>query len=177
MESRLVLAMVFAFSAATKVFPAGGYASFRKSFAELSGPLGRWTAGHRGDRALPAAVPAAEALLVAGLLAPAGSDLALAAAFVLLLAFSAALAGALRRGSTVSCNCFGAGHAPVGRAQLARNALLMATAGTGLAGSLGDSGARPIGVPALLVGVLAATAPAWIAAFWDDLADLLATPG
>jgi hypothetical protein len=52
-----------------------------------------------------------------------------------------AIAGALRRGETASCNCFGRSTVPLRVRHLVRNALLMAVAGIGLVADLG----RPAG--------------------------------
>ncbi|MFC4035035.1 MauE/DoxX family redox-associated membrane protein [Streptomyces polygonati] len=175
-ESRLILAMVFTLSAVVKVRSAPARAGFRAAFGALGGRLVRRATGTLAGRALPGAVPAVEVALAAGLLVPASADPALAGAVVVLAAFGAALAAALRRGAAVSCNCFGVSHRPVSRAQLARNTLLVAVAVLGLLGSRGDSGAGPVGLPALLVGLLGAGAAAWIVSLWEDLTDLLAAP-
>ena len=80
------------------------------------------------------AVPAAELVLSVLLLAvprPGG-----VAALVLLAVFSALLAGVVRRGVTVGCNCFGAARAgPVSGVDLLRNGLLAALAAAALLAS------------------------------------------
>ena len=76
-------------------------------------------------------VPVAELVLAAMLLSnprPGG-----VAALVLLAAFSALLTGAVRRGVTVGCNCFGAARVePVSGVDLLRNGLLALLAAAAL---------------------------------------------
>ena len=81
---------------------------------------------------LARAVPLAEFAVAALLLVvpPVGA----VAALVLLLAFTAVLVGAVRRGDEVGCACFGAARArPVSTVDLIRNAGLLGFAGAALA--------------------------------------------
>jgi uncharacterized membrane protein YphA (DoxX/SURF4 family) len=136
--SGLVLAAVFA---------AAGLAKVRRP-SETAVTLR--TLGLPAARVLARAVPAAELGLAAALvLRPrAGALVALA----MLAAFSIALAGPIRRGSAVSCGCFGStGRDPVGPADLVRNGLLAVLALPALAAGAGA-------VPSLAAVITAMTA-------------------
>lgn len=107
----LVLAAVFVAAAVAKLRdPMGTTRTFRA--LRLPSP-----------RALARAVPVTElALAVALVVRPWIGGLA---ALVLLTAFTVLLAGEVRRGSGVSCGCFGsAGTAPISFVELVRNGLL-----------------------------------------------------
>src|SRR5262249_56730814 len=70
-------------------------------------------------------LPFLELAIAVALLPTGTARWAAAAAFVLLVAFSVAIAVNLARGRRPECNCFGAVHsAPIGAATLARNAAL-----------------------------------------------------
>lgn len=84
----------------------------------------------------------------------------------LLVAFTAGLANALRRGSHVPCHCFGASSAPIARNHLVRNVLLLGTAAAALAPASTSIAAAAAGA---LVGVAILA--------WDDLVALLAPLG
>jgi uncharacterized membrane protein YphA (DoxX/SURF4 family) len=107
----VVLAAVFVWAAAAKFArPAVTAAGFRTLGLPVPGGLA-W--------AVPAAEVVTAVLLVA--VPPVGGVVAL----VLLGAFSAVIARALRLGLTTPCGCFGATSAkPVSRADLVRNLLL-----------------------------------------------------
>ncbi|MEO7733899.1 MAG: MauE/DoxX family redox-associated membrane protein [Kofleriaceae bacterium] len=108
------------------------------------------------------------ALLVA---APVLGD---ALAFALLAIFTLGLARAARSGRQVACRCFGARTAPVGAAQLVRNAVILAVIGLGFAASLARHAALalPTQVIAIACGALGGAA----IVRWDDLAYLLISP-
>lgn len=80
----------------------------------------------RAARPLARAVPIAELVLAAGLVAGVAPRLAALLSLLLLGAFSVALARLRRDPGLPSCNCFGAGGDP--QAGLVRNALLGAVA-------------------------------------------------
>jgi hypothetical protein len=130
-----LLVVVFACSAVAKLAGRGSFAAFRLATARLVPAL--------RDRAAPLAVAvvcaelATTVLLAVPVTAPVGLVLGLA----LLAAFTVAVAAALRRGETTSCNCFGRSTAPLQARHLVRNALLMTVAGIGLVADLG----RPTG--------------------------------
>ncbi|MFJ7630082.1 MauE/DoxX family redox-associated membrane protein [Streptomyces sp. NPDC097595] len=174
LEARLVLALVFALSAAAKVRSPRAYGEFREAAVALGGPLVSRVITY-GPSSLLAAVPAAEAALAVLLIAPATAAAALLGALALLLLFSLVLARAVRRGAQVACHCFGSSRAPVRGAQLLRNGLLMAMGCLGLAGAYADGAVRHP-VPVLLVALVAAAALSWVVVLWDDLTELLAGP-
>ncbi|MGI8580043.1 MAG: TlpA family protein disulfide reductase [Solirubrobacteraceae bacterium] len=109
---------------------------------------------------LPLAELSVAALLLPAVTARWGGVLALA----LLSVFSIAIAGALRRGETPDCHCFGQlRSAPTGRVTLVRNAVLAALAAFVVVAGWGDGGASSVrwlgdlssaGVVALVGGVV-----------------------
>src|SRR3954451_3747287 len=116
---RLVLAAIFAVAAVGKLL------DLKESRASLVGfgvpePLAR-IAG--------TILPFAELAVAIALIPSASATAGAAGALLLLLAFIAGIANALRRGEAPSCNCFGAIHsAPAGKATLGRNVGLAALA-------------------------------------------------
>ncbi|WUW24423.1 hypothetical protein OG521_28145 [Streptomyces sp. NBC_01463] len=175
LEARLVLAMVFALSAAAKVRSPRAYGEFREAAVALGGPLASRVIAFGPSSPLLTAVPAAEGALAVLLLAPATAATALMGALALLLVFSLVLARAVRRGTQVACHCFGSSRAPVRGAQLLRNGVLVVVACLGLAGTYADGVVRHP-APALLVALVAAAALSWVVVLWDDLTELLAGP-
>lgn len=112
---------------------------------------------------------AASALLLL-LGAVAGYVLALA----LLAGFTLGIAWVLRRGEKVSCQCFGASHAPVSAAHLVRNGLLLTITVVGTVSHQAASGGLAVGM-----GVIAGTVGVLAGLFvtrWDDLVFLLRGP-
>jgi peroxiredoxin/uncharacterized membrane protein YphA (DoxX/SURF4 family) len=116
---RLVLAVVFAVAAATKLAaPDETQATFvafgvRERFAQLAAPL----------------LPVAEAAVAVALLISGAARFGGGAGAALLLLFSAAVAINLARGRRPDCNCFGAVHSkPIGPITLVRNLALAAVA-------------------------------------------------
>lgn len=119
------------------------------------------------------ALSALELTTAALLLAPAPwAPVGFVLAVALLLAFSAAVARALRRGDAVACHCFGArSTGPADRGTLVRNGALTAAALLGLATStrvvalpteLAALGAPTLAVLLLVVlGAAAALTPGW----------------
>lgn len=135
---RVVLAVVFAFSAARKL---GAGSRAARSMEDFGMPAPRLAA---------AAVTAAEAALALALLVwhdrawPSGTALAL------LGAFTVAVAVNLRRGRAVPCPCFGASERPVSGATLIRNGWLAAVAVIGTGSSAGAGGPATAGFCLLL---------------------------
>jgi peroxiredoxin len=142
---RLALAAVFALAGAAKLADLQGSRRAAADFGlpeRLAAPLGVL---------LPPAELAAACLLAIGATARAGS----AIAFVLLLAFSAAIARSIRRGEAPDCHCFGQVHSePAGPLTLIRNLALAALAAAALFAPWG-SGA---GIETLGAGGLVALA-------------------
>ncbi len=78
---------------------------------------------------------------------------------MLLGAFTAAIAAAVRSRRRIACNCFGASSAPVGPAQLVRNGILLTVSltGTVLAFSTASPALEPAGaVTAAITGLTGA---------------------
>ncbi|GAA0393656.1 hypothetical protein GCM10009530_51350 [Microbispora corallina] len=149
---RLLTGIVFLMSAVSKLRGRAAYEEF--------------TAATRALTRLPARpvavlVVAAE-VAVAPLLAWPPTALAgFCVALGLLVAFTAAIAVAVRRGRRVPCRCFGASAVPVGPGHLARNAVLivMTAAGAIQAGAI-----RAGALPAVSGVVPADLGPAGVAA-------------
>ncbi|HEU5271734.1 MAG TPA: MauE/DoxX family redox-associated membrane protein [Jatrophihabitans sp.] len=134
-------------------------------------------------RALPAGLarPAALATVLAEalvVLALAVGRLALPIGFGLaaglLLLFSVVLAAALRRRTTVSCNCFGASERPISGYDLIRNGALLACCAAGLAGYASTDRQPPAEVIVLL-GLMAGCF-ALIVTNAEDIVELLRKP-
>jgi uncharacterized membrane protein YphA (DoxX/SURF4 family) len=152
---RVLLAVVFFAAAVSKV---RGRAAFQAS-------LGAFGVKPRWRPAITAAVITGElataVLLAADATALAGS----AAGAALLIVFTVAIGSVLRRGTPVSCRCFGASTQPLGRRHLARNAILLVVA------ALGVTGTSPLGwnPAALLVSGFVAVVLAALVISYDDL--------
>lgn len=153
--SRCLLALVFLASAASKVRGRPAFRAFVDSLRAMNLLPARVVVPVAG------AVVVAEAALPLLLLAPlpGATTVGFALAAALLAAFTLAIAAVLRRGTPVSCRCFGeAAAAPFGRHHLARNVALTAVAGTGAYASLGDPGltvaTAVLSVPLAVVGAL-----------------------
>lgn len=135
----LLLALVFAWSGAAKL-------ASRRRTATTFAAFGLPAAG-----LLAVALPVAELALAVGLFTVPGA--AAWAALVLLAAFTAVLARAVRSGSEVGCGCFGSARLePVSSVELARNALL---AGAALLATQAEAPPNP-DLPAVLVVAAAA---------------------
>jgi hypothetical protein len=161
-----LLAAVFGWSAVTKLTGRRAFTAFREATARLVPAPRRHTA------AAAVAVVSGEVAAAVALAFPATAPAGLVLALVLLTAFTVAVAAAIRRGSTASCNCFGHSARSVGPHHLVRNGFLLVVAGTGLvAGPGGGSGADIAGL-ALAGGCAAVLAVLVVSA--DALADLFA---
>ncbi|NUW31282.1 methylamine utilization protein MauE [Nonomuraea sp. SMC257] len=161
-----LIAVVFAITAVSKARDLDGFARSLPDLVPVSRalrrPLAVLVAALEGLVALVVAVP-----LLAGV--PDVAAFGLALAFVLLAAFTVAIAVALRRGRRAPCRCFGASAAPLGPRHLVRNGLLITATLLGLA--------LPMGTPALAGVVVAGVAGligAILVAAFDDLVDLFA---
>ena len=163
---RVVIGLVFAASAAGKLRPAA-FTAFVASVRALV----PWAA--RAAKPLAAITLGAEIVIAVALLPHRTAPVALGGAALLLLAFTAALAGAVRRGVDTPCRCFGASsNRPPGPAQVIRNLVLIVVAVAGLAGS-GDAAIQPAGA---VVAAAAGLTVALLAIAADDLAFLLPSP-
>lgn len=114
---RLYILAVLLASAAGKARALGRFAESLEVLVRLSP---RWS------KLAAAAVTGAELLVALALLVGgAVAQLGMAAALVMLLAFTAVLLVALVQRQEVSCNCFGAGEHPISGWDVARNGLLI----------------------------------------------------
>src|SRR4051812_8581662 len=119
LAARLLLAAVFVVAGVGKLADLPGFRRALRGFG----------VGERPARIGAVALPVAELATAAALLAQPSAIWGAAAALVLLVAFTGAIVNALARGDAPDCGCFGALHsAPVGRRQVARNAVLAAPA-------------------------------------------------
>ena len=160
---RVLIGVVFLVSGGTKVREP-------REFARSVRGLGLVPSSWAGRVAL--AVTALELAVPVLLAVPAAVPVGFGLAGVLLLAFTAAIGVALRRGTTAPCRCFGASQLPLGRRQLTRNVLLLvvlAAAAPGAGAASGDLRGAAIAVPAGLVCAL-------LVVFFDELAELFAGP-
>ncbi|MEU8004505.1 MauE/DoxX family redox-associated membrane protein [Catellatospora sp. NPDC049111] len=163
------LGVVFAVSAISKLRSRASYAAFVASTRELL------------PRPWPPAAPVALTVVVAEVaivpLLFSVPTAGLAVAAVLLLAFSAAIVLAVRRGVRTSCRCFGSSTKPLAGPHAVRSGVLAALAVTGavLAGPVGAAnvvtGLHPAGVA---ITLLAAGVFAALMIMFDDLVGLFA---
>lgn len=126
---RAALVTVFAVAVAGKAGPAARR-EFSSAVTELAPrtPEGmvRWVAW---------GVIGIETVVVAALLVPgtATATTGFVMAAILLTGFTLAVAGAIRRGSTSGCHCFGRSARPVSGVEVGRNLLLLCLCGIGIA--------------------------------------------
>ncbi|AVT35852.1 hypothetical protein C6W10_04565 [Plantactinospora sp. BB1] len=154
--SRWLLVLVFLASAGSKVRGRAAFRAFADSLRAMA------LLPSRVVVPLAVAVTAAEAavpLLLVPLPVAEVTTVGFALAAALLAAFTVAVAAVLRRGTRVSCRCFGeAAAAPFGRQHLARNVVLTVVAGIGGYASLGGTrmtvGTVVLAVPLAVVGAL-----------------------
>jgi hypothetical protein len=153
------LVVTFAVSAWTKLRSRSAFGEFRTSLVAM---------GLMNDRRAHLVAPlvvSAEAATALMLLHPASIRWGFAAAFVLLTAFTGALAVSARRGAGAPCRCFGRTARPPGRAEVVRNTLLAIVAVTGrFAGADPEAAAPTTGlaiavVAGGLMGVLVIAMP------------------
>ncbi|MFI6284846.1 MauE/DoxX family redox-associated membrane protein [Streptomyces sp. NPDC051018] len=171
LTARLALAGVLLVSAVAKA------RSFEETWAMLDGLLRRIGPGARRS-AGPSAVAliAVEGTTGLALLGPAQTVRpGLVAAVVLTAAFTAAAVVATVSRAEVACACFGRPAARLGRRHIVRNTPLLGLAVLGLAGTGAVSGTSPA-APAVVLCSVAAAVITVVTAFFDDIADLLATP-
>ena len=154
LASRGVLGFVMAFAVIGKVAGRERWRGFQASLGGLGWiPRGWWPV-------VAPLVVLAEAGVVALLLIPATAAVGLASGGLLLLGMSVAVLVARRAGREVRCHCFGSDAGPIGRASLARNALLVLVCGAGLATSIASTALPGPAAGGIVLGLagLAATA-------------------
>ena len=160
---QFLVSLVFAVSVVSKVRSRERYGDFVTAVAQLAPGL--------PVRPAAATVVVAETAVLVSVLVPATTPFGFVLALALLAAFTAAIAAAIRRRHSVSCQCFGASSAPVGRPQLARNAVLLLIAAAGLVVALSPARSSPDpGV--LAMAVLTGAAGGLAVVFTDEIADL-----
>ncbi|MBG0832672.1 methylamine utilization protein MauE [Planomonospora sp. ID67723] len=155
-----LIILVFAASAVSKLRDLRGFAGSVPALVPVRPGLAR---------PLAVGVVAAETAVPVLLAIPPTARYGFALACVLLAAFTAAVAAALRGGRRAPCRCFGASGVPVGRRHLIRNGALLVTA---VLGALAPQGFPP---PAgLAVAGAAGLAGAVLVISLDDIVDLFA---
>src|SRR5215213_9288078 len=151
--ARLLLAGVFILAGVGKLADLPGFRATLRGFG----------VGERPARIGAIALPIAELATAAALLVQPWATWGAAAALLLLAAFTGAMVNALARGDAPDCGCLGALHsAPVGRRQVARNAVLAAAAVFVLVAGPG-SAIAPGGTSAVFALLLGASACALLA--------------
>jgi hypothetical protein len=149
---RVLLGTVMLAAAVGKVSGRTAYREFTRSVRDM---------GYRPAGPLAAAVVAAEFTVVVLLAAFPLAGFLLSAA--LLLAFTVAIAGNLRRGGA-TCRCFGRTAAPLGRHHVWRNAFLV---GCAIVGALAPAG--PVRPGQAVLAVVAALVTGVLVVMLDDL--------
>lgn len=169
---RCVLLLVFAVSLVSKVRSRQSFLAFRAATTAL---LPRSAVVRTAAGPVAVAVVGAEAAVVVGLAVPGVVWAGVSLSAGLLASFTAAIAAALRRGTSASCRCFG-GSTRLGARHLVRNGVLLVLAGIPLlAGqrAAGDPVADPV-VVVMTIGV--AVVAAVLVISFDALVDLFAGP-
>jgi uncharacterized membrane protein YphA (DoxX/SURF4 family) len=118
---RCAVGLVFVVAVAGKVRGRGTLDAFAGSVRALMPAV-------RRHRPLAYAVVAAEAAVPVLVAIPGTARAGAGWAAAVLLAFTAAIVAALRRGRGVPCHCFGDSTVPLGRRHVLRNVLLLAAA-------------------------------------------------
>jgi hypothetical protein len=167
--ARVLIGLVFAVSAFTKLRSPGAFVAFRSSVADLR-VLPTTLAGP-----VAAAVVAAESAIPVLLLAPGAAAPGFVVAVLLLVAFSVGIARVLAAGTAASCRCFGVSAAPFGWHHLYRNGVLAMVAAAGLVATVRPpaTGIDPGGA-AITAGAAAITA--LFVVMLDDIVDLFRSP-
>lgn len=160
--ARSILCMIFVASVVGK---ARDVAGFRESLQLLG------LAPKRHASALSGLVIAAECLVVVLCAINETARAGILLGVALLLVFTAVALRASRRGDHVPCSCFGASSTPLGAAHALRNLLIVGLVLPGLWPSSGE-----VTLAGLSVTVFAATGPAVLAVFFEDLSQLFGRP-
>ncbi|HEX4814545.1 MAG TPA: MauE/DoxX family redox-associated membrane protein [Nonomuraea sp.] len=163
---RAFLIGVFAVSAVGKLRGRPAWRAFTRSVRRI----GRVPGAVVGPAAV--AVVGAEVAIVVLLAVPGGASAGFVLAAGLLAVFSAALAYAVRGGSTEPCRCFGREEEPIGARHLGRNAVLLAAAVSGATLAPAAAG-TPVQLAGAVVCLTAALVAAGAVVLLDDLLYLL----
>ncbi|TWD82533.1 methylamine utilization protein MauE [Kribbella amoyensis] len=159
----LVLLIIMLASCLSKLW-AGSFADFAASVAAVR------LVPRESVRGVAIAVVIAEGLAVVLLAVGPLRTLGLAYTAVLLVGFTVVQVVVLRRGERVACRCFGASSAPISRAHVVRNLLMLAVGGIGLLAPESATG-DPAGIP---LAALVAVVVALLLIRFDDLVSLVA---
>ena len=162
---RTVLAAVFLIAVISKVRSRTAFREFASSLDDIGWLRRRWRS------TASALIPTLEATVVVLLVAPVSVMFGFGAGAILLLAFTAVTGAEIAGGRRVRCRCFGAGAAPIGPAQIARNIVLLIVSVAGLAIEPMSHGSANGAWLVLAVGLAALSAVALVR--WDDLAYLV----
>lgn len=162
MACRVLLGVVFAVSAATKLMAPRPFARSLRRMGVLPGRL---------VRIVVPVVIGTETLIVLLLAAPltASASIAFVVAAGLLVTFTLAIVVSVRRGHQEPCRCFGRSTVPLGTRHVVRNMMLLAVAIVGFGGSVAGGGASP-GV--LVVAAVAGLVLGGLATVYDDIVGL-----
>ncbi|MFG1948730.1 MauE/DoxX family redox-associated membrane protein [Nonomuraea sp. NPDC048826] len=156
---QVVLAVVFAVSAVTKI----------RSVAALRAFASSLTAVPSGSRMTVAVgVAGAEAAVPFLMLVP---PLGLALSGLLLAGFTAVIVASMRAGVRTPCRCFGGSATPLGPVHVTRNALLLLVVVTGLIALVRPGGQAPL--EGLAVAASAGLVGAVLLIVLDDIVDLV----
>ncbi|MBB4905957.1 MauE/DoxX family redox-associated membrane protein [Actinophytocola algeriensis] len=162
---RVLLGGVFAVSAGSKLYSRTAFADFTAATARLTG------ARAARARQLAVAAVAAELAIVLALAVPALVLWGFAASVGLLAVLTAAVVRSLRRGQRSPCRCFGASNTPLGTQHVARNGVLAAFGGLGIAaGTFGEASSLDLGLACVVA--FAALIGVALTARLDDLISL-----
>jgi methylamine dehydrogenase accessory protein MauD len=164
---RLVLAGAFVVAAAGKLL---GPAAWRDAVRDFGVPS-------RLQAPVSAALPLLEFGVAGGLVVAASAAWAAVGAAILLLIFGVAMVRLMVRGEAPDCRCFGTlGESQVGRATLARNAVLLALAVFVAVAGWRDAGASLglVGAAVLAAGILTAAQMAFLWQLFQQNGRLLA---
>jgi len=160
---RLLTGIVFLMSAVSKLRGRAAY----EEFTAATHALVRLPA-----RPVAALVVTAEVAVALSLAWPPTVLAGFCLALGLLVAFTVAIAVALRRGRRVPCRCFGASAVPVGPGHLARNAVLLVAAATGAVQAGAGTVLAGLGPAGLAAVAMAAGAAAVLLSAIGEIAGL-----
>lgn len=167
LSCRLALAGVMAIAAVTKLRSPGDFAASLAGFDFIP---------RRLRRPLAWFVPAAELLITVLLAVPETVPAGFAAALLFCCGLTAVPVLVLARGTAVRCACLGASDVPMDGWHVARNAVLLATAGLGVFLCLRLGAGLTAYPPGIALAVAAAAFLATLIVFTDDLAELFRSP-
>jgi hypothetical protein len=158
---RTLTCLVFLVAVVAKARDFAGFEKSMRGLVPLSGAVARPAA---------ALVLVIEGLTALMLVIPRTVVAGFTVGLALDLAFTAALALALRRGATASCHCFGVTERPLRARHVVRDVVLAAVAAAGLVGAVAADGPGPLA--GLLLSGLAGALGALVVVLLDDIVEL-----